>query len=153
MKKNSRKPESFIINPVYPGGNKALNDFITSNMKYPEEALKNKIEGSVSIEYDIDVFGKVIATRVMHGIGYGCDEEACRLVSLLKFPKHKYKGLHVVFHMKINIHFKMHEASKPIPQQQNLVYNYVEKKKTEKPQQGKPQQGYTIKINTGKGTN
>jgi TonB family protein len=148
MKKNSRKPESFITNPVYPGGKKALNDFVTSNLKYPEEALKNKIEGSVSLEYDVNVFGDVIATRVLHGIGYGCDEEACRIVSLLKFPKHKYKGLFVVFHLKINIHFKLHSASKIIPQQQNVVYNYVEKKKTEK-----PQQGYTIKINTGKTKN
>ncbi len=133
MKKNSRKPESFIKLPVYPGGQKALNDFINANRKYPEEAIENKIEGTVSVEYDVNVFGDVITTKVKHGIGYGCDEEACRLVSLLKYPKHKYHGLHVVFHMKINIHFRLHQASKPVQKEQTVVYSYVEKKKDEKP--------------------
>jgi len=133
MKKNSRKPESFIKLPVYPGGQKALNDFINANRKYPEEALENKIEGTVSVEYDVNVFGDVVTTKVKHGIGYGCDEEACRLVRMLKYPKHKYQGLHVVFHMKINIHFRLHQASKPVPKEQTVVYSYVEKKKEEKP--------------------
>jgi TonB family protein len=141
MKKNFRKPESFIKLPVYPGGQKALNDFINANRIYPEEALQNKIEGTVSVEYDVNVFGNVISTKVKHGIGYGCDEEACRLASLLKYPKHKYQGLHVVFHMKINIHFRLHQASKPVPKEQSIVYSYVEKKKTDK-----PVTGYKIKL-------
>lgn len=142
MKKSNRKPESFIKQPVYPGGHKAMNDFINANRKYPEEALENKIEGTVTIEFDVDVFGKVIATRVKHGIGYGCDEEARRLVSLLKYPKNKYSGLHVVYHMNINIHFRLHMASKPIPKEQTVVYSYVEKKKDVKPGDG----GYTIDL-------
>jgi TonB family protein len=125
---NNRKPESFIKLPTYAGGQKALNEFISSNLKYPEEALKNKIEGTVSVEYDVNVFGVVTSTKVKHGIGYGCDEEAKRVVSLLKYPKKKYQGMHVVFHMKINIHFRIHAASKPIQQEQKIVYTYVEKK-------------------------
>ena len=145
MKKNTRKPESFIKAPIYPGGQKALNDFINTNRKYPDEAIQNKIEGTVSIEYDVNVFGDVTSYRVKHGIGYGCDEEACRLVSLLKYPKHKYQGLHVVFHMKINIHFRLHQASKPIPAEQKINYSYVANKKSDK-----PELGYTININTNK---
>ena len=128
MKKNSRKPESFISRPIYPGGQKAMNEFVRSNLRYPDEALQNKIEGSVTVEYDVNVFGEVISTKVTHGIGYGCDEEACRIVSLLKYPKHKYKGLFVVFHMKINIHFRIHSASKPVPQEQKIVYHFIPKK-------------------------
>lgn len=145
MKKSTRKPESFIKLPIYPGGQKALNDFINSNRKYPDEAIQNKIEGTVSIEYDVNVFGNVTSYRVKHGIGYGCDEEACRLVSLLKYPKHKYQGLHVVFHMKINIHFRLHQASKPIPAEQKINYSYVATKKSDK-----PELGYTININKAK---
>ena len=142
MKKNSRKPESFIKLPVYPGGQKALNDFINANRIYPEDAINNKIEGTVSVDYDVDVFGKVISCKVKHGIGYGCDEEACRLVFLLKYPKHKYQGLHVVFHMKINIHFRLTQASKLIPKEQKVVYSYVEKKE---PAKSSP--GYSITLN------
>ena len=145
MNKKTRKPESFIKLPIYPGGQKALNDFVNTNRKYPEEALKNKIEGTVTVEYDVNVFGKVTSYRVKHGIGYGCDEEACRLVSLLVYPKHKYQGLHVVFHMNINIHFRLNQVSKPIPKEQKIVYSYVEKNKSEK-----TEQGYTINLNKNK---
>ncbi|CAN5353654.1 hypothetical protein BH11BAC1_BH11BAC1_05310 [soil metagenome] len=119
----SRKPESFIKQPIYPGGNKAMDEFIKKHLRYPDEALENKIEGTVAVEIDIDVFGKVSAAKVKHGIGYGCDEEATRLVQLLQFDKKRYKGMHVVFHKTINIHFRMHEASKPV----EFSYQYKEK--------------------------
>ncbi|MEO8085400.1 MAG: energy transducer TonB [Bacteroidota bacterium] len=119
----SRKPESFIKQPNYPGGNKAMDEFIKKHLRYPDEALENKIEGTVAVEIDIDVFGKVSAAKVKHGIGYGCDEEATRLVLLLQFDKKRYKGMHVVFHKTINIHFRMHEASKPV----EFSYQYKEK--------------------------
>jgi len=119
----SRKPESFIKQPNYPGGNKAMDEFIKKNLRYPEEAIENKVEGTVAVEIDIDVYGKVSAAKVKHGIGYGCDEEAVRLVRLLQFEKKKYKGLFVVFHKTINIHFKLHEASKPV----QFSYQYKEK--------------------------
>ena len=119
----SRKPESFIKQPNYPGGNKAMDEFIKKNLRYPEEAIENKVEGTVAVEIDIDVYGKVSAAKVKHGIGYGCDEEAVRLVRLLQFEKKKYKGLFVLFHKTINIHFKLHEASKPV----QFTYQYKEK--------------------------
>jgi protein TonB len=150
MKKSNRKPESFIKLPVYPGGHKALSEFINQHRVYPEDAIKNNIEGTVTVDYDVNVFGKVVKTNVKHGIGYGCDEEACRLVSLLKYPKHKYQGLHVVFHMKINIHFRKSMLPKPKKEEQKqvdqkIVYSYVEKKNEE----GK-KDGYTINIKTTK---
>ncbi len=119
----SRKPESFIKQPNFPGGNKAMEEFIKKNLRYPEEAMEHKIEGTVAVEIDIDVFGKVSAAKVKHGLGHGCDEEAVRLVKLLQFEKKKYKGLYVMFHKTINIHFRLHEGSKPI----EFSYQYKEK--------------------------
>jgi protein TonB len=142
LKHNTRKPESFIKQPVYPGGKKALDEFVKSNLKYPHEALKNKIEGTVTVEYDVDVFGKVITTRVKHGIGYGCDEEAARITGMLVYPKRKYQGLHVVFHMTINIHFRINTASKIPNPEQKIVYSFVENKKTEN-----NSHSYTVNIN------
>src|SRR5215203_1645987 len=118
-----RIPESFIKQPVYPGGNKAMDEFIKKNLRYPEEAMQQKIEGTVAVEIDIDVFGTVSSAKVKHGIGHGCDVEALRLVKLLKFQKKKYKGMYVIFHQTINIHFRLHEASKPV----QMTYQYKEK--------------------------
>ena len=123
LKKNSsRKPESFITPPNYPGGNKALGEYIKSNLRYPEEAMKNMIQGTVAVDYDIDVFGRVTAAKVKHGLGYGCDEEAIRLVKGLIFEKRTYKGLRVVFHRQINIHFKIHEVIKTPLAEQTINY-------------------------------
>ena len=123
-----RKPESFIRQPNYPGGKKAMDEFIRSNLQYPELALKNKVEGTVSVEIDIDANGKVIASRIKHGIGFGCDDEALRLANLLQFEKKKYRGLFVVFHRIININFHLHTASPP-PTQVNYQYTEAEKPK------------------------
>lgn len=102
-----------------------MNEFIGSNVKYPEEALKNKIEGSVNIKYDVNVFGDVTAATVVQGIGYGCDEEALRVVKLLQFEKKRYKGMHVIFHKKIIVHFHL-PLSKPEPplQEQEVIIKY-----------------------------
>lgn len=110
MKRKS-KPEKLVKQPNYPGGKKAMDEFIRTRLQYPEEAIKNKIEGAVAIEYNVDVFGNVMEAKIKHGIGYGCDEEAIRLVKLLKYEKKKYQGLHVVFHKSLIINFHLNNAS------------------------------------------
>jgi protein TonB len=130
--RKERKPESFIKQPKYPGGKKAMDEFISSNMQYPEEALKNKVAGSVSVNYDVDVFGNVSDVKVKHGIGYGCDEEAVRLVKMLHYEKKKYQGLRVTFHKNIIIHFRLPGA---VPQQ-GLVINYQYTESTPSPSAG-----------------
>lgn len=139
--KHGRHPKSAIKNPVFPGGKKGLDDFIKNNLRYPEEALKNGIQGTVVIDYDVDVFGDVTKAKVRHGIGYGCDEEALRLVKLLKFSKRKYQGLHVVFHLHININFNIHPVQKPPAPEQTVRIVY-----TEKPKGPEPSGGYTINL-------
>ena len=101
-----------------------MDEFIKKNMRYPEEAMQKRIEGTVAVEMDIDVFGNVSNAKVKHGLGHGCDEEAIRLVMLLKFQKKKYQGLFVTFHKTINIHFRLHDASNPV----QMSYQYKEKK-------------------------
>ncbi|TSA50097.1 MAG: TonB family protein [Sphingobacteriales bacterium] len=105
------KPEKLVKQPNYPGGKKAMDEFIRTLLQYPEEAIKNKIEGAVAIEYNVDVFGNVMEAKIKHAIGYGCDEEAIRLVKLLKYEKKKYQGLQVVFHKSLIINFHLNNAS------------------------------------------
>jgi TonB family protein len=47
------------IMPEYAGGVKALQQFIISNVKYPEECRKNKIEGTVAIDFIVRKTGKI----------------------------------------------------------------------------------------------
>jgi TonB family protein len=102
----TKKDKHFIHKPEYPGGPKAMTDFIYQHLKYPPEALEARVEGTVLVEYDINYQGKVVDTRVLHGLGHGCDEEACRVVRMMQFEVRRNRGVHVLFHQKAKIQFK-----------------------------------------------
>jgi len=61
----------------------SLEKFFHENIKYPEEALKNKLEGKVFVLFIIDSTGKVINPRVVKGLGNGFDEEVMRVFQLM----------------------------------------------------------------------
>ncbi len=126
-----RKAKNFLPKASYPGGPSALKQFIASHLKYPEEAKKHNIEGTVVLRVDIDYKGKVIASRVKSSLGYGCDEEAQRVVGLLQFEVNsKVRKGKILFHKNMNIHFKM--SKKPRVQTQ-LAYRITKKQETENP--------------------
>lgn len=122
LKKKAR-PESFIRPPKYPGGKKALDEFIQLNLKYPEEALSRHVEGSVIVDFDVDALGAVTKAKVRNGIGYGCDEEALRLVKSFHYEKKKYRGVKVTFHNTIRIHFRLPQTAQS-SKQPEIIVNY-----------------------------
>ncbi|MCK6693769.1 MAG: energy transducer TonB [Thermoanaerobaculia bacterium] len=124
-----KKAKHFIQQPEYPGGPAALTKFIYANLRYPAAALEAKIEGTVLVEYDIDYKGNVVDTRVLQTLGFGCDEEAVRVVRLLKFAVGRNRGVKVLFHKKAHIRFKLPApANIPVPAPQpatGMQVNYV----------------------------
>ncbi|MDR2292699.1 MAG: energy transducer TonB [Prevotellaceae bacterium] len=112
-----KKQKHFLIQPTYPGGNKALSEFITKNLRYPEHAVQNNISGSVHLQYTVNDDGIVESVQVLKGLGYGCDEEAVRIVKLLKFGKVKNRGIRLKTTKKIRINFSK------IIKQQKLTYS------------------------------
>ena len=112
--KKERKEDSFIRQPYYKGGDKALSAFVSANLQYPIQSREHKIEGDVHIRYDINHKGDVIETKIIGGLDDLCNEEAVRVVKMLKFivpktPRH----LKVTFHKNIRIHFHLHEILQP----------------------------------------
>ncbi len=105
--KSKSKKRKFIKKPTYPGGTKALEAFIAQNLRYPEEALRNGVEGNVQVEYEVNEDGKVIRARVLRGIGYGCDEEALRLVRLLRYEGVRNRHIHVTTRFTLVIRFRL----------------------------------------------
>lgn len=73
--------------PSFPGGQDKMMEFIGKKLKYPKKARKKGIQGRVVISFVIDEQGKVTDTKVVKGIGHGCDEEALRVVK--KMPRWK----------------------------------------------------------------
>lgn len=106
MKKEVKKGD-ILKRPEYPGGQKALKAFIAQNLTYPKEARQARLEGIVHVRYTIGHDGSVRDARILHGLGMGCDEEALRLVRLLRFSVEKTRGVRVQYPRKIQIHFRL----------------------------------------------
>jgi TonB family protein len=111
-----------------PADRKEFTKFLYSHLRYPKEALTNRIEGVVYMEYDIDNKGTVVATRVLKGLGYGCDERGCPRNKNAPFYSSQKQGIHVLFHQKVRVKFKLPEEKPvqvPAPQQQQPVKLYL----------------------------
>ena len=90
--------------PGFVGGETTRNKFLADNIKYPEKALANIIQGTVFVSFIIEKDGSVTHVKVLRGIGGGCDEESVRVVKLM--PKWKPgtqngKPVRVLFNMPI----------------------------------------------------
>ncbi len=69
--------------PQYPGGKSALSLFFTRNIKYPEEALKQQIEGKVYVSFVVDKNGKLSDFKIKKGVSAILDNEALRVAKLM----------------------------------------------------------------------
>ncbi len=67
--------------PEYPGGMDEFYQYIASEIKYPENARKEGIEGRVYVQFIVEKDGSVSGIKTIRGIGGGCDEEAERVLS------------------------------------------------------------------------
>jgi TonB family protein len=109
----NKKAKNFLPNPIYPGGNKVLKQFISETLTYPTEALKAKIEGVVRIKIAINFKGNVVDTQIMSHLDHGCDEEADRIARLMQWEiDKKIRKGKVLFHKTLNIHFKLPNSPK-----------------------------------------
>lgn len=124
MHRENRKAK-FVKNPVFEGGMQAMRQLIRDNMVYPPAALENKIEGTVHLRYSIDRYGKVFNIKTVSGIGYGCDEEAVRLVGLFEFRMPKNRAGKLIFHKTLQIHFRLPNEPETNTQ---INYSYTAKK-------------------------
>lgn len=72
--------KSAEVMPEPVGGLKAFYDYIKSNLKYPEEAKAKNIQGRVHVTFVVEPDGSLTNIQVTKSLGYGCDEEAIRLI-------------------------------------------------------------------------
>jgi TonB family protein len=62
------------------GGRKAFQKYLEDKMTYPEQALENKVEGRVTVQFTVGTGGQLEDFKVIKGLGYGCDDEVIRLI-------------------------------------------------------------------------
>lgn len=73
--------------PEFPGGTAALVEFLRANLRYPTGASQSGVAGKVYVAFVVRADGSIDRVQVQKGIGFGCDEEALRVVKMM--PKWK----------------------------------------------------------------
>ena len=108
----TKKNEALFIEyetmPVFPGGDTALLDFVYKNLKYPESAIKNKIQGKVILRFVITKTGEIDKVEIIRSLQPDCDKEAIRVVKMLpKFTPGNQSGKPVSIWYTMPVIFKL----------------------------------------------
>lgn len=99
--------------PTFPGGGAKLYQFLAKNIHYPTEAVQKKVGGKVFLRFVIHPDGHLDQIRVLKGIGFGCDEEAVRVASLMpKWNPGQQNGRAVAVAYSLPINFQIDEPKK-----------------------------------------
>ena len=98
-----------VILPSYPGGEAALQQFLASTVIYPVIAQENGIEGTVIVQFVIDVDGSITHVEVLESSGeVSLDKEALRVIKAMpKWNPGTVDGEPAKFQYQIPIAFKL----------------------------------------------
>ncbi len=87
-----------------------LTTFISENIRYPQEAIDNDIQGTVYVKFVVKSTGAVEDVQLLRGVNDLLDNEALRIVSILpKWNPGKQNGTPVSVRFTIPIKFKLQD--------------------------------------------
>ena len=81
--KNQKVFDVVEVMPEYPGGIQALFEYLSQNVKYPEDAEKQKVEGRVIATFVVETDGSVSNVEVAKPAFPSLDAEAVRVLSAM----------------------------------------------------------------------
>ena len=94
--------------PEYPGGMQAMIAFLQTNMKYPEDAAKQKVEGRVMVQFIVETDGSISDVHVAKQVFPSLDAEAVRVVQAMpKWTPGRERGRVVRVKYLLPIVFRM----------------------------------------------
>jgi len=91
--------------PEFNGGTKAWSKYMERNLRYPYQAQEENVQGKVFVSFVVERDGSVTDVKVLKGLGFGCDEEAIKVIKkspLWKPGKNKGVPVRVRYNMAIN---------------------------------------------------
>ena len=143
MEEKKKKRKKFLEKPQYPGGAKALREFVNAHLQYPQDAIDQHIEGVVTVAYQVTDDGIVENPVVTKSLCPSCDEEALRIVNMLRYEKVRNRGVRLTMNTKLNINFHL----APAPAQSTVTYTYTpSSKKSAGNKSGTNPGGYSYSI-------
>ncbi len=127
-----KRKTKFLKLPHLDGGRELLKKFVKENLRYPKEALENNVEGDVIVKFKVTGKGEVMNPEIVKSVGYGCDEEAIRLVMMLRYQAVKNRGVRVTTDNTVKIPFRIKKKKTA----QKYSISYTSTTKEQPPQQG-----------------
>ena len=91
--------------PEFPGGTAEMYKYLGKNIKYPSAASRANVSGRVFMSFVVNVDGSIQDVAVLKGLGFGCDEEAIRVVKAMpkwKPGKQSGRAVRVKYNLPIN---------------------------------------------------
>lgn len=142
MEEKKKKKKTFLEKPLYPGGAKALREFVNAHLQYPQDAMESRIEGVVTVAYQVNDDGYVESPVIVKSLCPSCDAEALRIVQLLRYDKARNRGIRLKMNSKLNINFRLGSA----PQGPTVTYTYKPSSKSSGKGKSKSSGGYSYSI-------
>lgn len=102
-------------NPIekaeYSGGTTGFIRHLQLNLKYPGSAQRNNVQGKVYVQFTVCTDGTLSDYNVLKGIGFGCDQEAVRIIRLMngKWLSGKVRGKEANTQIILPFNFKLAE--------------------------------------------
>ena len=94
--------------PEFPGGETALFAYLSKNIRYPDNAMMNGIQGLVICTFVVNANGKVTEAKIIRGVDRELDAEALRVVNTMPLWKPgKQRGKPVRVRFTLPIHFRV----------------------------------------------
>ncbi len=94
--------------PQFPGGDKAMSQWLTDNFYYPQSAIKSKTEGTVYIQFVVEKNGELTNVEVLRSPSTALSDEAYRLVdSMPNWVAGEKNGQKVRVVVTIPVKFKL----------------------------------------------
>lgn len=92
----------------FPGGIQALMQWLSMNVRYPEDAMKNDAQGRVIVKFVVNADGSISDPTVLKGVETSLDKEAVRVVRAMpKWIPAENQGQKVASYFNIPISFKL----------------------------------------------
>lgn len=112
--------------PEYPGGQRALLQWIGSNIKYPAIAEENGIQGRVVCSFIVERDGSITDVQVARSIDPSLDNEAVRVLSQMPhWNAGRHEGIPVRVKNTVPVTFKLVAGSLTSQQIHVLRDSYV----------------------------
>lgn len=94
--------------PSFPGGDEAYKLFLQNNIRYPQSAKENGIEGTVYLSFEVKKSGKLRNIKILRGVDDNLNNEAIRVVKLMPdWVPGKQRGKPVDVQMTLPIKFNL----------------------------------------------